>query len=914
MALQLVVAHRLSALTLPGLNGVTRDERAFYPAFDPHTVHYAARCTESILLTLTAKEDDIRLSVDGVQRPDGEAFTVNGLDSESDIRTMLTGSGRSRLHPIDGIEPEPARDSDSHRARAAGPAARPVVRRPGAFPLGASAIALVLVTAAPPAEARTAAPQAEEQQAKEDAGHDHDEQPEDGHDHSGEENRNHDHVHHHEMTPYTEHVVVTAGGQQELVNAPVAITMLEAEIIEAQASERIGDLVRQAPGVNAAQVTSQVFTVTSRSVQGAPRGSQLLLLDGRPVSPLYSGVAAWHLVPVGLSDLERAEVINGPTLGAVWGADAMNGVTNLISRPPRESPGTAVEMRYGTFSRSVAGNDLGRGALMSFNARHAAVLNDQIAYRVSFGFSQDDGFARPAGEVRAGSGFGYPDIGLRRTRFPRVSFQVDWDAPDRVSAVTVSGGYSSHDGTLVNDFGLLESDADQRAFLQADYRRGSLEAGVSAHENRTEFRLPFALGPDFELLQGVMELGTYEFRLSDSRLLGERHLLRYGGNARAIPLDLNLAGLGDGRNEQGVFLQDEIFLGERLRFIVAGRADRISTLEDIVLSSAATTVFKPHPSHSLRVSWSRALRAPSLHNNFLDVVVGDETHFDPERLLSGMYPDLPIPEGFLAPVVLTVPTRRLGAADLRPERLTSWEIGYSGALGERVGGTAALYFQELSDPIFFDLQTWWTSTEAPPGWDDVFLDTTVLLGFLERTLPPGVLPAELAPAARDPAVLVDLFRQAGAGAPRTTGYSNRDYARSHGVELGLHGHLTANLGAWFNYAYRSEPDTSGIPAGALDRPAAHRFNLGLDSHLGIFRFGATASWQGRSYWADPLAGVFFGWTEPFTLVNATLDAELLEGQLIPSFRVVNLLDQDIRQHVRGAFIKRQLIAGIRYRF
>ena len=108
MVPHVVIAHRLSALTVSGLSGVSFDDRAFYPAFDPDTLHYAARCTASVSLTLTTEDTDTRLAVNGVQRPKGEAFTVDGLGRESDIRITLTGAGGASttytVHCIDRQE------------------------------------------------------------------------------------------------------------------------------------------------------------------------------------------------------------------------------------------------------------------------------------------------------------------------------------------------------------------------------------------------------------------------------------------------------------------------------------------------------------------------------------------------------------------------------------------------------------------------------------------------------------------------------------------------------------------------------------------------------------------------------------------------------------------------------------------
>ena len=123
MMRQVVIAHRLSSLALPGLTGVVGDPRAFYPSFDPDTLHYAARCTESVTLLLTAEDADARISVNGIQRPEGESFTVSGLERESDIRITLTGaSGREHdihrsLHRQGGVPPTDDREERRRNGR-----------------------------------------------------------------------------------------------------------------------------------------------------------------------------------------------------------------------------------------------------------------------------------------------------------------------------------------------------------------------------------------------------------------------------------------------------------------------------------------------------------------------------------------------------------------------------------------------------------------------------------------------------------------------------------------------------------------------------------------------------------------------------------------------------------------------------
>ena len=105
IAPHVVIAHRLRTLTVSGLSGVPRDSRAFYPAFDADTLHYAARCPASISLTLTPEDSDTRVSVNGMQRPTGAAFALGGLHRETDIRITLTGNtGASTTYTVHCID------------------------------------------------------------------------------------------------------------------------------------------------------------------------------------------------------------------------------------------------------------------------------------------------------------------------------------------------------------------------------------------------------------------------------------------------------------------------------------------------------------------------------------------------------------------------------------------------------------------------------------------------------------------------------------------------------------------------------------------------------------------------------------------------------------------------------------------
>ena len=99
-----------------------------------------------------------------------------------------------------------------------------------------------------------------------------------------------------------------------------------------------GDVLRKVPGLNVVQLTARDINVTSRQATSTLSNSQLVLLDGRTVYLDFFGIVLWDLLPANMSEIKQIEVIRGPA-SAVWGANAMTGVVNIITKSPREAPG-----------------------------------------------------------------------------------------------------------------------------------------------------------------------------------------------------------------------------------------------------------------------------------------------------------------------------------------------------------------------------------------------------------------------------------------------------------------------------------------------------------------------------------------------------------------------------------------------
>ena len=718
---------------------------------------------------------------------------------------------------------------------------------------------------------------------------------------------------------FTDQVVVSASRvEQEIVNAPAAIAVIPTEVIETQAASNFGDLLRQAPGVNVTQLSSTHYSVTSRGSSSALATSQLVLVDGRSVYQDFFGFTSWDFLSVGLDDLERIEVVNGPA-SAIWGANAMSGVVNLITRAPRDALGTTLNLRFGSFDRNVTGNPMDPGSQLMGSLTHAQAVNDRFAYRATVSFAHHDPLPRPFGEIPNDTGTLYPPLQGVTARMPKVDLRADWDAPDGQSGFRFSGGYAGSTGILHSGIGPFNvQNGASMSYGRVQYMRGSMEIGAFLNRTSAGFDSLLSRVPTGEFLDGEIKTNTYDVSFKDTRLLGGRHLFSYGASARFVTLDFTLAPAGDGRSEQGFYLNDEIFLNDRWRWIVGTRADRISIFDKVVLSPRTTLIFKPTPTQSFRVSYNRAFRAPSLSNTFLDTTIAEPAVFDLRPVFRGFFGALSVPDSALpAPVNFAIPIGVVGNPALVQETLTAYEAGWSGALNDWLGASAAVYLNDMKDSIDFTDTAFWSGENPPPGWNEAFAEVGDFIGRLAGVLPPGTLPPEIGAIAVNPAYLIDaLGGLAGVQLPAAFSYVNRVSVRNSGIELGLTGRR-GNFGGFLNYSWQAEPVVEGFgeeDADEISIPAAQRINAGLDAEFGAVDVGLSLNYTDRAYWTDVLTAEYHGWTEAFTMVNATLAVNLMDGQFQPSVRMINILNQEIQNHVFGDVLRRQIIGGLRYRF
>src|SRR5512141_1248018 len=143
------------------------------------------------------------------------------------------------------------------------------------------------------------------------------------------------------------HVTSVSKKEQKLSKTGAAIYIINQEDIRRSGATNIPDLLRMVPGVDVAQIDSNQWAVSIRGFNLAFSNKVLVLVDGRSVYVNTFSGALWDVIDVPLEDIERIEIIRGAG-GTVWGANAVNGVINIITKHSRDTKGGLVTAGAGS--------------------------------------------------------------------------------------------------------------------------------------------------------------------------------------------------------------------------------------------------------------------------------------------------------------------------------------------------------------------------------------------------------------------------------------------------------------------------------------------------------------------------------------------------------------------------------------
>jgi iron complex outermembrane receptor protein len=320
---------------------------------------------------------------------------------------------------------------------------------------------------------------------------------------------------------------------QSIGDAPSAVFVISHGDIESSGARSLPEILRLAPNLSVAQVSASRYVITARGFNGSQSAQNfsnklLVLIDGRTVySPLYSGVY-WDAQDVLPEDIDRIEVISGPG-ATLWGANAVNGVINIITRAAAQTQGGFVE---------VAGGNQERRAGLRYGGRVSADLSYRV-YLQSF-FDRDTDLA---------TGGSANDHWSK----PQGGFRLDWTPSDADTLTLQGDGYSG----FVAQPG-AEADNIKGANLTGRWTRKGGDGSslqVQAYYDRTERGTK---------VNGAFRVDTWDFDLQRGLPLGDRQQLVFGGGYRLTSYKIHGAGglqwSPDSRDLSlgNVFVQDAI--------------------------------------------------------------------------------------------------------------------------------------------------------------------------------------------------------------------------------------------------------------------------------------------------------------------------------------------------------------------
>ncbi len=350
-------------------------------------------------------------------------------------------------------------------------------------------------------------------------------------------------------------VVVTASRhEQKITTVPYAISVVTAQDIRASGARSIADALRLVPGMDVAELSYSNAAVSPRGFNGFVANRVLVLVDGRQIFDSLFGGTLWGSWPFQLEDIARIEVIRGPG-GVTWGANASNGVINIITKDPADQLGLTHVTTVGS-----------RGTFKQYWSR--AVQDGKLRLRIS-------------GEYEASDGFNKGGSFLRKLdddyKAGRLTLHAIYDQDDD-NTYTFSAGSAIVDGgyppTPLAGFGQRRNSGSQTAYILAKWNHHVAENNdfeLTGYVN--DFQVsPGVPSIDYRYQQiGFLFSHTYKPSETQTRTWGvdTRVDLFEAGNSDPFLLTKNFVSTAI----IGVYLQDEWLLAPRWTLNLGGRID-----------------------------------------------------------------------------------------------------------------------------------------------------------------------------------------------------------------------------------------------------------------------------------------------------------------------------------------------------
>jgi len=452
-------------------------------------------------------------------------------------------------------------------------------------------------------------------------------------------------------------VTTVSKGRQQVLQTPAAVFVITQEDIRRSGATSIPEALRLAPGVEVARIDGNHWSIAIRGFAGQFSKSLLVLIDGRSVyTPLFEGVY-WDVQNVILEDVERIEVIRGPG-GTIWGANAVNGVINIITKSSENTHGALVTLGGGNVDHGTGGVRYGGTAGKKFNYRIYAI-----------------------GSIR-GPEFHSDGDGFDRWRMGQMGFRTDWKSGEKDTFTVQSDIYRVESGerAYIASFSPpAETQEDGKAYvsggnLLARWQHTTGEGSdiqIKAYFDRTNRQ-------DFELGE-TRDTFDIDF-VQHARVHGDQELT-WGLGARVSPSNFiqTSAGVNFLPNKQ----TDSIYSGF-VQYELPIVRDKLTLTAGTKLEHNNFSGFDYQP--SVRLLWT-----PTAHQSFWAAVtraVRTPSRVDQDVQFAILVQATPPP-----PIYFEI----LGNPKLKAEQLIGYEVGYRTQINRNVYVDFTAFYNTYND-------------------------------------------------------------------------------------------------------------------------------------------------------------------------------------------------------------------------
>ncbi len=412
-----------------------------------------------------------------------------------------------------------------------------------------------------------------------------------------------------------EEIVMTASRYlQPVSQSPATITVITAEEIRESGVTNIPDILRRVPGMEIMQASVAEYNVGIRGENKLHANKILVMIDGRTIYEDFQNHTYWTALPIVLEEIEQIEVIRGPG-SSIWGANAFNGVVNIITTKPDEMPGTSASAVTGEESMSL-------GSLV-----HSSGAG-RVKYKFSIGYQRADTFE---GRDEAILRVNVPERGLDVLR---GNANIQYALPQN-RRLSLSGGFSDlprYDGPFFGDR-WADSELDHN-YIQFDYQGAQTSLRGYWNSNRINVKyIKAAVDRPPLITNGHLKSDLYNLEWLYHFNMGRSHKIISGinysyndsGGSQLHPDEVRPL------NMTGFFFQDEWKPLKTTEVIYGARYD-YHTFTHWNLSPRLVFLYHPTLNQTFRLSYGLAYRAPTPMELFS--INGGNTELNHEKIIT----------------------------------------------------------------------------------------------------------------------------------------------------------------------------------------------------------------------------------------------------------------------------------------